>query len=150
MNVFLPRRPVNVILRLTKMYLLNPEGFRINPRLFSGSRYFINLCQGIHGGVKGCPEDASVCRRSAGGLNQTLGRVYTQKMSYEGECVEESSDLVPLLLPTLFSCRQTDLHQIHRGRRGLREPGEGLGADPAHLWLHGWTALPGQVSDLLV
>ncbi|XP_011491456.3 cation-independent mannose-6-phosphate receptor [Oryzias latipes] len=45
--------------------------------------YFINLCQGIHGGVKGCPEDASVCRRSAGGLNQTLGRVYTQKMSYE-------------------------------------------------------------------
>ncbi|XP_024119822.2 cation-independent mannose-6-phosphate receptor [Oryzias melastigma] len=45
--------------------------------------YFINLCQGIHGGVMGCPEDASVCRHSAGGLTQTLGRVYTQKMRYD-------------------------------------------------------------------
>ncbi|KAI3364465.1 hypothetical protein L3Q82_011257, partial [Scortum barcoo] len=47
-----------------------------------GDSYFINLCQGIHGGLLGCPEGAAVCRRSAVGLIQTLGRVYTQKMSY--------------------------------------------------------------------
>lgn len=47
-----------------------------------GDSYFINLCQGIHGGLPGCPEDATVCRRSAAGKTQTLGRVYTQKMSY--------------------------------------------------------------------
>ncbi|XP_035801950.2 cation-independent mannose-6-phosphate receptor isoform X2 [Amphiprion ocellaris] len=47
-----------------------------------GDSYFINLCQGIHGGVIGCPEGATVCRRSAAGKAQTLGRVYTQTMSY--------------------------------------------------------------------
>ncbi|XP_071323597.1 cation-independent mannose-6-phosphate receptor isoform X2 [Trachinotus anak] len=48
----------------------------------SGDSYFINLCQGIHGGLPGCPEGATVCRRSAAGQTHTLGRVYTQKMSY--------------------------------------------------------------------
>ncbi|XP_054616857.1 cation-independent mannose-6-phosphate receptor [Dunckerocampus dactyliophorus] len=47
-----------------------------------GDSYFINLCQGIHGGLTDCPEGATVCRRSAAGRTQTLGRVYTQKMSY--------------------------------------------------------------------
>ncbi|KAM9338794.1 cation-independent mannose-6-phosphate receptor [Symphorus nematophorus] len=47
-----------------------------------GDSYFINLCQGIHGGLPGCPEGATVCRRSAAGKTQVLGRVYTQKMSY--------------------------------------------------------------------
>ncbi|XP_031169703.1 cation-independent mannose-6-phosphate receptor isoform X1 [Sander lucioperca] len=47
-----------------------------------GDSYYINLCQGIHGGLPGCPEGATVCRRSAAGVTQTLGRVYTQKMSY--------------------------------------------------------------------
>ncbi|XP_040919977.1 cation-independent mannose-6-phosphate receptor isoform X2 [Toxotes jaculatrix] len=47
-----------------------------------GDSYFINLCQGIHGGLPGCPEGATVCRRSAAGQTQTLGQVYTQKMSY--------------------------------------------------------------------
>ncbi|XP_034555992.1 cation-independent mannose-6-phosphate receptor [Notolabrus celidotus] len=47
-----------------------------------GDSYFINLCQSIHGGLPGCPEGATVCRHSAAGQTQTLGRVYTQKMSY--------------------------------------------------------------------
>nr|XP_046229339.1 cation-independent mannose-6-phosphate receptor [Scatophagus argus] len=46
-----------------------------------GDSYFINLCQGIHGGLPGCPEGATVCRHSAG-KTQILGRVYTQKMNY--------------------------------------------------------------------
>ncbi|TDH00702.1 hypothetical protein EPR50_G00191090 [Perca flavescens] len=47
-----------------------------------GDSYYINLCQGIHGGLPDCPAGATVCRRSAAGVTQTLGRVYTQKMSY--------------------------------------------------------------------
>uniref|UniRef100_A0A3Q3MKC2 Insulin-like growth factor 2 receptor n=1 Tax=Mastacembelus armatus TaxID=205130 RepID=A0A3Q3MKC2_9TELE len=46
-----------------------------------GDSYFINLCQGIHGGLPGCPEGATVCRHSAAGKTQTLGRVYTQHMN---------------------------------------------------------------------
>ncbi|XP_076612208.1 cation-independent mannose-6-phosphate receptor [Chaetodon auriga] len=49
-----------------------------------GDSYFINLCQGIHGGLPGCPDGATVCRRSAAGKVQVLGRVYTQKMSHAG------------------------------------------------------------------
>uniref|UniRef100_A0A3Q4BKI1 Uncharacterized protein n=1 Tax=Mola mola TaxID=94237 RepID=A0A3Q4BKI1_MOLML len=54
------------------------------PWKFSHHRdsYFINLCQGIHGGSPGCPADATVCRRTASGKTQVLGRVYTQKMNY--------------------------------------------------------------------
>ncbi|KAK2855938.1 hypothetical protein Q5P01_004673 [Channa striata] len=52
-----------------------------------GDSYFINLCQGIHGGLPDCPEGATVCRRTAAGRTQTLGRVYTQTMSHEGETV---------------------------------------------------------------
>ncbi|KAK2889903.1 cation-independent mannose-6-phosphate receptor [Channa argus] len=47
-----------------------------------GDSYYINLCQGIHGGLPDCPEGATVCRSTAAGKTQTLGRVYTQKMSY--------------------------------------------------------------------
>ncbi|XP_028253968.1 cation-independent mannose-6-phosphate receptor [Parambassis ranga] len=47
-----------------------------------GDSYFINLCQGIQGGLPGCPQGATVCRRSAAGKTETLGRVYTQRMSY--------------------------------------------------------------------
>lgn len=46
-------------------------------------RYYINLCQGIHGGLTDCPEGAAVCRHSSG-RTQILGFVYTQKMSYAG------------------------------------------------------------------
>lgn len=44
----------------------------------------MNLCQGVHGGSTGCPEDATVCRRLAAGKTQVLGRVFTQQMSYNG------------------------------------------------------------------
>uniref|UniRef100_A0A4W5NI57 Insulin-like growth factor 2 receptor n=1 Tax=Hucho hucho TaxID=62062 RepID=A0A4W5NI57_9TELE len=43
--------------------------------------YYINLCQGIHGGLPDCPEGATVCRRTSDGKTQTLGLVYTQKMA---------------------------------------------------------------------
>ncbi|KAG7509424.1 cation-independent mannose-6-phosphate receptor [Solea senegalensis] len=46
-----------------------------------GDSYFINLCQQINHGLPGCPEGATVCRRLASGVTQTLGRVYTQKMT---------------------------------------------------------------------
>ncbi|XP_037100637.1 cation-independent mannose-6-phosphate receptor [Syngnathus acus] len=49
----------------------------------NGDTYFFNLCQGIHKGPPGCDEGATVCRHSADGSTQTLGRVYTQKMSYK-------------------------------------------------------------------
>uniref|UniRef100_H3CWI6 Insulin-like growth factor 2 receptor n=1 Tax=Tetraodon nigroviridis TaxID=99883 RepID=H3CWI6_TETNG len=47
-----------------------------------GDSYFMNLCQGVHGILTGCPEDAAVCRRTAAGKIQVLGRVFTQRMSY--------------------------------------------------------------------
>ncbi|XP_076026629.1 cation-independent mannose-6-phosphate receptor [Genypterus blacodes] len=47
-----------------------------------GDSYTFNLCQSIHGGSPGCPDGASVCRRSAAGQTQSLGLVYTQRMSY--------------------------------------------------------------------
>ncbi|XP_029965640.1 LOW QUALITY PROTEIN: cation-independent mannose-6-phosphate receptor [Salarias fasciatus] len=48
-----------------------------------GDTYYINLCQAVHGGPSGCPDGAAVCRRTAaGGRTQTLGRVYTQNLSY--------------------------------------------------------------------
>uniref|UniRef100_A0A3Q4GTY1 Insulin-like growth factor 2 receptor n=1 Tax=Neolamprologus brichardi TaxID=32507 RepID=A0A3Q4GTY1_NEOBR len=52
---------------------------------YKGDSYFINLCQGIRGGLPGCPEDAAVCRRTAAGKTETLGRVYTQKMESSGK-----------------------------------------------------------------
>uniref|UniRef100_A0AAZ3QLR5 Insulin-like growth factor 2 receptor n=1 Tax=Oncorhynchus tshawytscha TaxID=74940 RepID=A0AAZ3QLR5_ONCTS len=43
--------------------------------------YYINLCQGIHGGLPDCPEGATVCRKTSDGKTQTLGLIYTQKMA---------------------------------------------------------------------
>ncbi|KAJ0026800.1 hypothetical protein NQD34_017800 [Periophthalmus magnuspinnatus] len=57
--------------------LTEPWKFR-----YKGDSYYINLCQGIHGGLPGCPKGATVCRRLSSGITQTLGRVYTQKMNY--------------------------------------------------------------------
>ncbi|XP_077408147.1 cation-independent mannose-6-phosphate receptor [Vanacampus margaritifer] len=48
---------------------------------YKGDLYFINLCQAIHKRFPGCDEGAAVCRHSADGRNQTLGRVHTQKMN---------------------------------------------------------------------
>ncbi|KAL7888463.1 hypothetical protein AOLI_G00034370 [Acnodon oligacanthus] len=42
--------------------------------------YYMNLCQGIHGGLTDCPDGATVCRRRANGKTEALGRVYTQTM----------------------------------------------------------------------
>ncbi|XP_064196429.1 cation-independent mannose-6-phosphate receptor [Anguilla rostrata] len=47
-----------------------------------GDSYFLNLCQGIHGGLTDCPEDATVCRRKRGGPTRALGRVHTQTMGF--------------------------------------------------------------------
>ncbi|XP_029532637.1 cation-independent mannose-6-phosphate receptor [Oncorhynchus nerka] len=47
--------------------------------------YYINLCQGIHGGLPDCPEGATVCRKTSDGKTQTLGLVYTQKMAVSDE-----------------------------------------------------------------
>uniref|UniRef100_A0AAZ3RS97 Insulin-like growth factor 2 receptor n=1 Tax=Oncorhynchus tshawytscha TaxID=74940 RepID=A0AAZ3RS97_ONCTS len=51
---------------------------------FAISRYYINLCQGIHGGLPDCPEGATVCRKTSDGKTQTLGLIYTQKMAVSG------------------------------------------------------------------
>uniref|UniRef100_A0A8C9W683 Insulin-like growth factor 2 receptor n=1 Tax=Scleropages formosus TaxID=113540 RepID=A0A8C9W683_SCLFO len=44
--------------------------------------YYLNLCQGIHGGLTDCPESAAVCRHTRGGQTQVLGRVHTQVMAF--------------------------------------------------------------------
>uniref|UniRef100_I3KFD8 Insulin-like growth factor 2 receptor n=1 Tax=Oreochromis niloticus TaxID=8128 RepID=I3KFD8_ORENI len=58
---------------------------------YKGDSYFINLCQGIRGGLLGCPEDAAICRRTAAGKTEILGRVYTQKMEANGIFVNYSA-----------------------------------------------------------
>ncbi|KAM8847361.1 cation-independent mannose-6-phosphate receptor [Synchiropus picturatus] len=70
-----------------KTFELRGLSLRTEPWKFKhrGDSYFMNLCQEIHGGLPGCPAGASVCRRTAAGTTQTLGRVYTQKMSYSEE-----------------------------------------------------------------
>lgn len=45
-----------------------------------GDAYFMNLCQGIHGGVTDCPEGAAVCRRRSNSKTQSLGQLHTQSM----------------------------------------------------------------------
>ncbi|XP_034964504.2 cation-independent mannose-6-phosphate receptor isoform X1 [Zootoca vivipara] len=45
------------------------------------SSYYMNLCQRVHEGPTGCPERASVCRRSQNGAVQVLGLVHTQKLN---------------------------------------------------------------------
>ncbi|XP_072299395.1 cation-independent mannose-6-phosphate receptor [Eucyclogobius newberryi] len=57
--------------------LTEPWKFR-----YKGDSYYINLCQGIHGGLRDFPAEATVFRRLASGTTQILGRVYTQKMNY--------------------------------------------------------------------
>ncbi|KAM4522347.1 cation-independent mannose-6-phosphate receptor isoform 2-T2 [Odontesthes bonariensis] len=59
----------------------------------AGYSYFINLCQGIHGGLPDCPEGATVCRHSTAGQTQTLGWVYTQRMTFtDGKIFVSYSD----------------------------------------------------------
>uniref|UniRef100_A0A4W4G3A2 Insulin-like growth factor 2 receptor n=1 Tax=Electrophorus electricus TaxID=8005 RepID=A0A4W4G3A2_ELEEL len=42
--------------------------------------YYLNLCQGTHGGLTDCPEGAAMCRRHSSGRTETLGLVHTQSM----------------------------------------------------------------------
>lgn len=79
-----PRKMGCKLVRQHQTFDLRSLSSLTEPWKFSskGYSYFINLCQGIHGGLPGCPEGATVCRRSADGQTQTLGQVYTQKMSY--------------------------------------------------------------------
>uniref|UniRef100_A0A8D2Q893 Insulin like growth factor 2 receptor n=1 Tax=Varanus komodoensis TaxID=61221 RepID=A0A8D2Q893_VARKO len=45
------------------------------------STYYMNLCQRVHGGPSGCPERASVCRKTKNGAVQVLGLVHMQKFN---------------------------------------------------------------------
>ncbi|XP_061480276.1 cation-independent mannose-6-phosphate receptor isoform X2 [Rhineura floridana] len=49
------------------------------------SFYYMNLCQRVHEGPTGCPERASVCRKSRNGAVQALGLVHTQKLNVTGD-----------------------------------------------------------------
>lgn len=44
----------------------------------------MNLCQRVHEGPTGCPERASICRKSNNGDVQVLGLVHTQKLNVTG------------------------------------------------------------------
>lgn len=46
--------------------------------------YYMNLCQRVHEGPSGCPEQASVCRKSHSGTVQVLGLVHTQMLNVMG------------------------------------------------------------------
>ncbi|XP_064014257.1 cation-independent mannose-6-phosphate receptor [Pogoniulus pusillus] len=52
-----------------------------------GNSYYVNLCQRVHEGPTGCPERASVCRKSENGDVQVLGLVHTQKLNVTGDAV---------------------------------------------------------------
>ncbi|XP_054826091.1 cation-independent mannose-6-phosphate receptor [Eublepharis macularius] len=49
------------------------------------SFYYMNLCQRVHEGPSGCPEQASVCRKSHSGTVQVLGLVHTQMLNVMGD-----------------------------------------------------------------
>ncbi|KAI4887672.1 hypothetical protein NFI96_014869 [Prochilodus magdalenae] len=57
--------------------LTEPWKFSSNDK---SDAYYMNLCQGIHGGLTNCPDGAAVCRKRASGKTEALGRVYTQTM----------------------------------------------------------------------
>ncbi|KAM4694239.1 cation-independent mannose-6-phosphate receptor [Discoglossus pictus] len=52
-----------------------------------GSGYYINLCQRVNQGPTGCPESASVCRKSHGGGVEVLGQVHTQSVSVKDDVI---------------------------------------------------------------
>ncbi|XP_027525200.1 cation-independent mannose-6-phosphate receptor [Corapipo altera] len=53
----------------------------------NGNSYYVNLCQRVHMGPTGCPERASICRKSNNGDVQVLGLVHTQKLNVTGDTV---------------------------------------------------------------
>ncbi|KAJ8270708.1 hypothetical protein GJAV_G00118320 [Gymnothorax javanicus] len=79
-----PRKMECKLVHKHRTYDLRTLSSLTSPWKFShgSDSYFLNLCQGIHGGLTNCPEDATVCRRKQSGLTQTLGRVHTQTMDF--------------------------------------------------------------------
>ncbi|XP_061097950.1 cation-independent mannose-6-phosphate receptor [Conger conger] len=79
-----PRKMECRLVHQHQTYNLRTLSSLTSPWKFShgGVNYFMNLCQGIQGGPRNCPEDASVCRQKQGGPTQTLGRVHTQTMGF--------------------------------------------------------------------
>ena len=59
----------------------------------------MNLCQRVHEGPTGCPERASICRKSNNGDVQVLGLVHTQKLNVTGRVT-----FVPVELQIVKSC----------------------------------------------
>lgn len=135
-------------------------------------RYYINLCQGIHGGLTDCPEEAAVCRHSSG-RTQILGFVYTQKMSYAGGqnqmrhfilniCLNlsqpkkwpKNKNMFTQLAAGLMEChykpvflyRWKGLNQLLSRRWRLWKRPEGQDGDPAELWFYIWSPVIHQVT----
>lgn len=52
----------------------------------------MNLCQRVHEGPTGCPERASICRKSYNGDVQVLGLVHTQKLNVTGRVTFSSCE----------------------------------------------------------
>ncbi|XP_038598480.1 LOW QUALITY PROTEIN: cation-independent mannose-6-phosphate receptor [Tachyglossus aculeatus] len=52
-----------------------------------GTTYYVNLCQSIYKGPDGCPERASICKKSLSGPAEALGLVHTQKLGVTGDRV---------------------------------------------------------------
>ncbi|KAG7460969.1 hypothetical protein MATL_G00204630 [Megalops atlanticus] len=77
-----PRKMECKLVHQHKTYDLRTLSSLTAPWRFShdGDSYYMNLCQGIYGGVTGCPEGATVCRKKRDGSTKSLGRVYTQTM----------------------------------------------------------------------
>uniref|UniRef100_A0A8C3PZL1 Insulin like growth factor 2 receptor n=1 Tax=Chrysolophus pictus TaxID=9089 RepID=A0A8C3PZL1_CHRPC len=53
----------------------------------NGNSYYLNLCQRVYEGPTGCPERASICRKSNSGDVEVLGLVHTQKLNVTGDTV---------------------------------------------------------------
>ncbi|XP_072542274.1 cation-independent mannose-6-phosphate receptor [Salminus brasiliensis] len=84
-NVVCPPKKMECkLVRQHQTYDLRTLSSLTEPWKFTNSdksdAYYMNLCQGVHGGLMDCPEGAAVCRKRASGKTETLGRVYTQSM----------------------------------------------------------------------
>ncbi|XP_053567150.1 cation-independent mannose-6-phosphate receptor [Bombina bombina] len=55
--------------------------------MHDGSSYYLNLCQRVNEGPTGCPDTASVCKKSASGIVEVLGLVHTQTVTIKDDVV---------------------------------------------------------------
>ncbi|XP_028809164.1 cation-independent mannose-6-phosphate receptor isoform X2 [Denticeps clupeoides] len=81
-----PRKMECRLVRDHKTYDMRTLSSLTSPWKFShgSDSYYVNLCQGIHGGLMDCPESAAICRRSKG-KTQVLGLIHTQSMALTGD-----------------------------------------------------------------